>query len=108
MKRYQRTRLVMPRHYKATATILRLLNMENELAGLIAWAERKKHGRDARKIVAIQKSYENKYGAVQNKLFVLRHRFPKHYLLARFLFWVSEMTSVKPVYFRWQAAQRKK
>ena len=98
----------MPRHYKATATILRLLNMENELTGLIGWAERKKHGREAKKFVAIQRSYENKYGAVQNKLFLLRCRFPKHYLVARFLFWVSEMTSVKPVYFRWQAAQRRK
>lgn len=105
MKQKQPTRLVMPRHYQATATILRLLNMEHELAGLIAWAEQKKHGREAKKFVAIQKSYENKYRAVQNKLFLLRHRFPKHYHVARLLFWVSEMTSVKPVYFRWQAAQ---
>lgn len=88
--------------------MLRLLNMEHELTGLITWAERKKHGREAKKFVAIQKSYESKYGAVQNKLFMLRSRFPKQYFVARFLFWVSEMTSVKPAYFRWQAAQRKK
>jgi hypothetical protein len=98
----------MPRHYKATTAMLRLLNMAHELAGLIAWAERKKYGREAKKFMAIQRSYESKYGAVQNKLLMLRRRFPKQYLVARFLFWVSEMTSVKPAYFRWQAAQRGK
>jgi hypothetical protein len=84
---------------KAVKTMLFILNRSDELKRLVDWAEKKYEACQGAKFIFIGRSYARRDEAYQNKLLILRHRFPKQYRFAWILHRLGNLLSQKPAYY---------
>ncbi len=98
MKNTTKNKFTFQQKMQAVSGMLFLMNRSQELNLLIEWTGKKYKSRQGKKFLSIQNSYEERLEMVQNKLFLLRIRFPFHYWLARALHLISNELSVKSVF----------
>lgn len=84
--------------WRAVQGMLLLLNRRHYLEGLADWAEGKYMSRKGKKFYFIHKSYVKQIDMAQQKLFLLRMKFPHLFWIARILHAVSNVLSVKPAF----------